>query len=484
MAAPAIPTAIVPAVAAGAPPAAGAETPLETSPVQHAVVAAPAALTTARDRLLGVGLLCVIAAALFADQNLMAPNLTAIARDFGLSARQRDVLLGGHVQFAFNVLASVTALGVGYLADRRARRPLFVLVVYLGALPCLFAGLARTYDEFFWMRALTGVGIGGASPLIYSLLGDLFPPAQRGRASSLFFLSSGIGIMAGQIMAGLVGPRLGWRLPFVLVAVPSLVLALVFFAFVREPARGQAEEALAAAGVTGGTAARGFGALRRVLGVRTNQVLLTGIVLGTVPWAMLLVYMNDYFVQEKGFPVPEATMVMAAFGVATLGGAAAGGWLADRVARWSPRWVPVVSGAISLLAALPLLAMIRWPSQIGAAHPQVLVPVLLSAVAGLLLMIPAPTGPLMLLNVNTPESRGTAFSLERLAQGLAYGFGPLVVGAMIVAVGRQRAFELSLLFMPLAWLWTLQLARFYPRDAVALDAELRSRAAAATAGAA
>lgn len=69
---------------------------------------------------------------------------------------------------------------------------------------------------------------------------------------------------------------------------------------------------------TGAAAAHGLGALRRVAGTRTNQLLLTGIVIGTVPWAMLLVYMNDYFVQEKGFTVPEATGIMAAFGVATL----------------------------------------------------------------------------------------------------------------------------------------------------------------------
>lgn len=36
---------------------------------------------------------------LFADQNLLAPNLTAVARDFGFDDAQRDIKLGGQVCF-------------------------------------------------------------------------------------------------------------------------------------------------------------------------------------------------------------------------------------------------------------------------------------------------------------------------------------------------------------------------------------------------
>mmetsp|Transcript_3079 Transcript_3079/g.5366 ORF Transcript_3079/g.5366 Transcript_3079/m.5366 type:complete len:111 (+) Transcript_3079:244-576(+) len=38
---------------------------------------------------------------LFADQNLMAPNLTAIAKSFGMTDEQRDQKLGGEVSLAF-----------------------------------------------------------------------------------------------------------------------------------------------------------------------------------------------------------------------------------------------------------------------------------------------------------------------------------------------------------------------------------------------
>jgi hypothetical protein len=38
---------------------------------------------------------------LFADQNLLAPNLTAAAEDFGFDDNQRDAKLGGELSFAF-----------------------------------------------------------------------------------------------------------------------------------------------------------------------------------------------------------------------------------------------------------------------------------------------------------------------------------------------------------------------------------------------
>jgi hypothetical protein len=44
---------------------------------------------------------CLINFFLFADQNLMAPNLTQIARDFGMSDLERDTLLGRQTALGF-----------------------------------------------------------------------------------------------------------------------------------------------------------------------------------------------------------------------------------------------------------------------------------------------------------------------------------------------------------------------------------------------
>ena len=113
---------------------------------------------------------------MFADQNLMGPNLTLIAEDFGM-AESKDQYLGGLIPLVFWILGGSVALLIGYCTDLMSRKNLFALIVLIGEIPCLLSGFADTYTEFFIMRALTGIGIGGIIPLTYfpvgrSLLGQ------------------------------------------------------------------------------------------------------------------------------------------------------------------------------------------------------------------------------------------------------------------------------------------------------------------------
>ena len=87
----------------------------------------------------------------------------------------------------------------------------------------------------------TGIAVGGALPLVYSITGDLFPPTSRAYASATVGICSSLGSMCGQGVAGFMGPTFGWRLPFAAVAAPGLVVAWLVHAFAEEPPRGVAE---------------------------------------------------------------------------------------------------------------------------------------------------------------------------------------------------------------------------------------------------
>lgn len=60
----------------------------------------------------------------------------------------------------------------------------------------------RTFEQFFLLRTLTGVAVGGAFPLIYSLASDITTPEQRALASSMITISMGMGGTLGQGVAG------------------------------------------------------------------------------------------------------------------------------------------------------------------------------------------------------------------------------------------------------------------------------------------
>ena len=165
---------------------------------------------------------------MFADQNLMGPNLTLIAEDFGMTD-VKDQYLGGLIPLVFWLLGGTVALFIGYCTDLMSRKNLFVLIVFIGEIPCLLSGFADTYTEFFIMRALTGIGIGGIIPLTYSLLGDYYAANERIKAVTLIGLASGLGIAVGQLTAGMMGDSFGWSPPFILFALPNFILGIVFF---------------------------------------------------------------------------------------------------------------------------------------------------------------------------------------------------------------------------------------------------------------
>ena len=100
----------------------------------------------------------------------MAPNLTAIAREFDFTDLERDRKLGGDIALAFFVVGGVASLLVGYLADIVNRKVLFTTVVVFGETACLCTYWVTDYWQLFGLRAATGVSIGGAMPLLFSMI--------------------------------------------------------------------------------------------------------------------------------------------------------------------------------------------------------------------------------------------------------------------------------------------------------------------------
>jgi MFS family permease len=181
---------------------------------------------------------------LFADQNLLAPNLDQVADEFNMSDHERDRKLGGDIALGFFLVGAPVALLVGYMADIVKRNILFSFVVVFGSICALCTYWAKTYSELFTCRILTGIGIGGATPIVFSVLGDLYPDTSRVYVATMVGIAQAAGIACGQFMSGMVGPTAGWRLPFVITAVPSLVCGILVGLTVEEPKRGEQEKAV------------------------------------------------------------------------------------------------------------------------------------------------------------------------------------------------------------------------------------------------
>ena len=416
---------------------------------------------------------------LFADQNLMAPNLTQIARDLGLNDVQRDVMLGGDISAVFWILGSVITLGIGYLTDLVSRKKLFLIVIVIGEIPCLMTGFVQNYDQLFWMRALTGIGIGGALPLTYSMIGDYFSHGNRASATAWIGLAEGLGIAAGQLLAGFMGPVMGWRLPFIIVALPNFALCLLFLLTVREPARGVTEESLKeliekGLAYTGKINWRGY---RDLFKIKSNIMVFVQGIPGTVPWGVFFIFLNDFYSQDKGYSVEMATLIVMAVGAAAILGGFLGGLAGNRLYNIKAKYLPLLCGTSTLLGVIPMALLLNYPSQVGAANPSVTGPLILGFITGFMVSITGPNVRAMLLNVNTPETRGSIFSLFNLTDNLGKGVGPVVISMLIVHFGRLWAFNIANLFWLVCGAGLLVMMITFPRDEAALMKTLGERAA-------
>ncbi|MBW1877085.1 MAG: MFS transporter [Deltaproteobacteria bacterium] len=415
-----------------------------------------------------LGLACLF---LFADQNLLAPNLTAIADEFGFDAVERDVKLGGDIALIFWMLGGVVAMAVGVMTDRLPRKPLFVAVVLVGELPCFLTGFVETYEQLYWLRALTGIGIGGALPLAFSLLGDLFGARSRGTAVAVIGFAMGLGIAIGQLIAGFVGPEHGWRLPFMIVAAPNFLIGLLFAFTVREPERGRTEEALKdrlAEGEVYG-ARIDLSKVGEIFRTPTNLLIFLQGIPGTVPWGVFFVFLNDFYAQEKGYTVQEATLIVMAIGGAAIVGGLVGGILGGWLYNRSPRLLPLLAGGSTLVGIVPTALLLSWP---GGSFT---VPLILAVLTGFTITITGPCVRTMLLDVNAPETRGTAFALYNLADDLGKGLGPAIIAVLIASFGRLTAFHVANLFWVFCGIALLVSMRYFPRDEAALQERLATR---------
>src|SRR5438270_9927711 len=115
----------------------------------------------------------------FFDRVIGGAVAEPIRKEWGLS----DSALGA-LGTAFTLLYAVAGVPLGRLSDRYSRRLLLAGGVFVWSLLTALSGVARNMSQLFVMRLGVGVGEAVCAPAGTSLIGDLYPPARRGRALS------------------------------------------------------------------------------------------------------------------------------------------------------------------------------------------------------------------------------------------------------------------------------------------------------------
>ncbi|MDB4032543.1 MFS transporter [Porticoccaceae bacterium] len=172
------------------------------------------------------------------DRTLITSFGTAIITDLELSDSQFGLLTGPIFVFFYSIMG----LFMGALADRVHRPRLIAAGLILWSALTALSGMAKSFAQIGVARLFIGVGESAMAPSALSMIADLYPKARRGTATGIYYLGVPLGAGGSFIVAGILGPMIGWRNCFMLLGAIGLVLAVVLL-FLKDPKRGAMEEA-------------------------------------------------------------------------------------------------------------------------------------------------------------------------------------------------------------------------------------------------
>jgi MFS family permease len=278
----------------------------------------------------------------YIDRSILFAVQELVKAEFVLSDKQV-----GFLTSAFFACYMIAAPLIAPLADRCPRKWIMAAGALVWSVATLLSAITHNYDELLLRHLIVGIGEATFVVISPAFISDLFPENRRGRVLSIFYLAIPVGTALGYLIGGYLGHQHGWRMPFLVCAIPGLVLALGV-CLLKEPQRG-ANDHLADS-VERGTV---FGLFRN----KAYWTVSLGMAMMTFAVGGLQVWMPTFLSRMRGVPLEHANLL---FGVMTLfSGIVAtlfGGWLGDRLLRRTPAAYQLVS-AVGMALSIPAMVV-------------------------------------------------------------------------------------------------------------------------------
>ena len=298
------------------------------------------------------------------------------------------------------LVAAVASLPFGVLADRVRRTRVLGISILVWAVAMLWSATAPNFGRLLLARSFLGLGTASAGPVVASLIGDYFSSAERGRIYGYVLTGEMLGAGVGFGVSGDIA-ALSWRASFVILAIPTFVLARYVFAL-PEPLRGgrqplpggppaegdsvedelpretDAQRLARERGVAVdphlvvGAEASSMGAIaatRYVLRIPTNLTLIIASACGYFYLAGVQTFAVEFAKEQYGVNQALANLLLLVLGAGAVAGVLVAGRLSDRLLlrrMLSARiWVTAAAAAAATVLFVPALLT----RHVGAALP-------------------------------------------------------------------------------------------------------------------
>lgn len=281
-----------------------------------------------------------------ADTQSLAIAAPVMARELGIAPARLGAV------FSIGVLGgAIGAMLCGPLADRWGPKRMLALCTLGFGLFQLGTNFVTGVPSLLLVRALAGIGLGGAAPCFLALAAAHAPAEHRARILSLLWACFPLGALAGGIANGWIVQHLGWREVFLVGGIAPVAFALIVMTVAPEApaalAHGRQRPVL-----PGGRRPRPL--WWTDVALRHRIVLLWGILFAAFgALGGIVVWMPSILVRS-GLQPEQGGLVLSWHALGALVSMASAGYLVERLGAWLLA-AGLLLGAIALLFAALVL---------------------------------------------------------------------------------------------------------------------------------
>lgn len=176
-------------------------------------------------RLLFAALLLVMLLAAL-DQTIVSTALPTIVGELGGLDRLSWVVT------AYLLTSTIVVPLYGKLGDLFGRKIVLQAAIVIFLIGSALCGVAQDMMQLIVLRAVQGIGGGGLMVVTMAAIGDVIPPAQRGKYQGMFGGVFGLATVVGPLIGGFLVEHLSWRWIFYInLPLGAVALAVIGAAF-------------------------------------------------------------------------------------------------------------------------------------------------------------------------------------------------------------------------------------------------------------
>lgn len=245
----------------------------------------------------------------------------------------------------------------GIIADNLSRKKLIVGSLLVWSSVTYFMGLATTYDQVFWLRALMGLSEALYLPAGLSLIADYHTGGSRSLAVGIHMT----GLYLGQAIGGFgatLAAAYSWNATFQWFGVIGIVYAVVLAVFLKDKKRVAPEETKESTPKK--SRANVWLSLKSLFMIPAFWVILLYFAIPSLPGWATKNWLPTLFAENLGLPMSQAgPMATITIAFSSFVGVVFGGILSDRWVRKNIKG-RIYTGAIGLSLTIPSLLLLGF----------------------------------------------------------------------------------------------------------------------------